>query len=276
MDSLLQPQKLKITKIEQHSPTVKLFRLEPKGFLNLAKDENGMVFAPGQFVLVGAIGYGESAFGPLSSPYEDRYIEILVRNVGLVTNFLHSLKEGDEVTLRGPFGNGFPLEYSMGKSIVLATGGCGIPPIGAFIEFIIKNKENYGDIYLLYGAKSPEEILIKDRMEEWKKGGINVLVTIDKPAQGWKGPVGFLPALLGEVIINPKNTIVAMCGPWPMVTSLEKPLREMGLSDRNIFVNMERNMQCGIGKCQHCTCGKKYVCTDGPVFNLDEVDKNWD
>lgn len=269
------PQKVKITKIEDQSPTVKLFRLEKlEGVFE--KDENGIAFNPGQFILIGQVGYGESPFGPLSSPYENKYFEVAVRRAGAVTNYLHSLKKGDEITLRGPYGNGFPVEFFRGKDVVLITGGCGIPPIAALIEYIIKNRKEFGRVYLIYGAKTPDEILLKDKMEKWQKHDIHIITTIDKPAEGWTGPVGFVSDFVKEIKIDEANAVAAMCGPGPMMGALEKILRPLGISDRRIFVNMERKMQCGIGKCQHCTCGDKYVCKDGPVFNYDEVDKNVD
>jgi len=275
MDNIYEPQIVKIAKIEEQSPTVKVFRLEKIGG-KFKKGEEGLVFRPGQFVLVGQIGYGESPLGPLSSPYENKYIEIAVRKTGTVTNYLHSLKEGDEVTLRGPYGNGFPLEFMEGKDIVCATGGCGIPPISALVEYIIKNKEKFGRVYVLYGARTPEELLMKEKMEDWKKDGIKIILTIDKPDPKWKGQVGFVTDLVKEIDIDEANAVATMCGPGPMMGALEKVLRPLGISDRRIFVSMERKMQCGVGKCQHCTTGKKYVCLDGPVFNYDEIENNKD
>lgn len=276
MKNIYLPQKVTVTKIIEQSPTVKLFRFE-KNKKDFELNESGLVFVPGQFILAGKIGYGEAPFGPLSSPYEKRHMEIAVRNTGgIVTNFLHSLKEGEEIEVRGPFGNGFPLDFMIGKDIVAATGGCGIPPISSLLDLIAENRDKFGRVYLLYGAKNPEEILLKDKMEEWKKENIKVIMTIDKPAPGWTGHVGFVTDLVKEVEIDASNAVATMCGPGPMTDALEKILRPLGISDRRIFVSMERKMQCGVGKCQHCTTGPKYVCLDGPVFNYDEIDKNHD
>ncbi len=275
MNNIYEPQLVKITKIEEQSPTVKLFRLE-KIDGKFKKDEDGLVFRPGQFVMVGQIGYGESPLGPLSSPYEDKYIEIAARKAGTVTSYLHSLKEGDEITLRGPLGNGFPLEFMEGKDVVCATGGCGIPPIAALVEYMVENKEKFGRIYVLYGAKTPDELLMREKMKDWEKEGVKIILTIDKPNKNWKGPVGFVTDLVKEIEVDEVNAVATMCGPGPMVGALEKVLRPLGISDRRIFVSMERKMQCGVGKCQHCTTGKKYVCLDGPVFNYDEIENNKD
>ena len=116
---------------------------------------------------------------------------------------------------------------------------------------------------------------LKDRLKKWEDQ-INILLTVDNADKDWKGPVGFVTELVDDIKIDPKNAVAAMCGPGPMTDALEKILRPLGISDRRIFVNMERKMQCGVGKCQHCTCGDDYVCQDGPVFCFDQIDKNWD
>ena len=274
MQNIYLPTKVKILKIEELSPTVKLFSLAKlKG--KFEKNEDGLSFIPGQFVLAGKIGWGESPFGPASSPYENDYIEIAVRKTGDVSSMMHNLKVGDKIDFRGPYGNGFPLDFIEGKDIVMATGGCGIPPIAALIEYIIKNIRKFNNVYLLYGAKTPEEILMKEKIKEWEKS-INVMLSIDKPMEGWTGYTGFVSDLVPKIKIDPQNAVATMCGPGPMMNALENILRPLGISDRRIFVSMERKMQCGVGKCQHCTTGEKYVCQDGPVFYFDQIDKNWD
>ena len=274
MTNIYQPFKVKIKKIEKHSDNVKLFRLvkEKGGFI---KNEKGLIFNPGQFVLAGIFGYGEAPFGPASSPYNDSYLDIVVRRVGTLTEAFHRAKEGDGIFLRGPYGNGFPMDFIEGKDLVLVTGGCGIPPIAAAIEYIIANREKFGRVYLIYGAKTPQDILIKDRLKKWEKD-IKVLLTVDEPDKNWNGPVGMVTELIDEIEINAPNAAAAMCGPGPMMDALEKILRPLGISDRRVFVNLERKMHCGVGHCQHCVSGDKYVCQDGPVFNFDEIDKNWD
>ena len=254
MENIYLPKRVKIIKIKEQSPTVKLFRLAP-----------GLSFNPGQFFLLGKIGYGEAPFVALSFPSQSEYLEFAVRRAGTVTNYLHSLKEDDDIELRGPLGNGFPLDFIEGKDMVMVTGGSGIPPIASLVEYIIKNREKFGNIYLLYGAKVPEEILLKDRLEEWQKSDIKVLTI-----------AGIVSELVKEIKIDEQNAVAVMCGPGPMMEALEKIFRPLGISDRRIFVSLERKMQCGVGKCQHCTTGDKYVCLDGPVFYYDQIDKNYD
>jgi len=274
MTNIYQPFKVKIKRIEEHSENVKLFRLvKEKG--KFPKNEQGLIFNPGQFVLAGIFGYGEAPFGPASSPYQDKYLDIVVRRVGVLTEALHRAQEGDKLFLRGPYGNGFPMDFIAGKDLVMVTGGCGIPPIAAMIEYIIANRKKFGRVYLIYGARTPQDLLMKDQFKKWKKD-IKVFLTVDEPDKNWSGPVGMVTELIDEIEIDATNAVAAMCGPGPMMDALEKILRPLGISDRRIFVNLERKMQCGVGHCQHCVSGDKYVCQDGPVFNFDQIDKNWD
>lgn len=274
MENIYKPERVKIIKIKKLSSNVKLFRLKKeKG--NFEIGDNGLVFNPGQFVLFGLFGWGEAPFGMASSPYEKKYIDLVIRKAGILTEKLHQLKEGDEAFLRGPYGNGFPVDFMSGKDVVMIMGGCGIPPIAALTEYIIKNKEKFGRVYMIYGARTPSDLLMMDAIKKWKKD-IKVLLTVDEPDKNWKGYVGMVSELIDDIKINAVDAVAAMCGPGPMMDALERILRPLGIADRRIFVNIERKMQCGMGKCQHCATGSKYVCQDGPVFNFDEIDKNWD
>jgi NAD(P)H-flavin reductase len=265
MKNLYLPQPVKIEKIEALSANVKLLRLKKR-----------LDFIPGQFILAGLWGYGEAPFGVASSPLEKRYFDLIVRKAGVVSSALHCLKKDDEISIRGPYGNGFPLNFFENKDILMVSGGCGIPPIASLIEFLVKNRKKFGRLYLLYGAATPNDILIKNKINQWQKAGVKILLTVDKPTSGWQGYTGLVTELIKEIKINPLDAVSAMCGPGPMTAAVEKILRPLGIADRRIFVSDERKMQCGIGKCQHCTTGDKYVCLDGPVFNYDEIDKNWD
>jgi len=274
MKNLYKPFKVNVVKVEEHSHNVKLFRLQrEKGRFSV--NDQGIVMVPGQFVLISHFGYGEAPFGIASSPFETRYIDIVVRRAGCLTKALHQLKSGDQIFMRGPYGNGFPVDFIKNKDIVIVTGGCGIPPIAALIEYIIESRERFGRTYLVYGARTPSDLLMKDKLKKWDKD-IKVLLTVDEPDKDWKGYVGMVSKIVRKIKINPLDAVSAMCGPGPMMDALEGILRPLGISDRRIFVNMERKMQCGIGKCQHCTVGEKYVCQDGPVFNFDQIDKSWD
>ncbi len=274
MENLYFPELAKIIYIEELSPMVKLFRLK-KINGNFKRNKDGLVFIPGQFFLIGKFGYGEAPFGGASDPLQNNYIEVIIRKTGTLTSQLHNLKIDEIITIRGPLGNGYPLKFIEGKDLVLISGGCGIPPIAALIKYIIRNRSKFNKVYLLYGAATPNDLLLKDRFIKWKQF-INVLLTVDKADGDWKGNVGWVSDLVKDIQIEPLNTIALMCGPGPMITALEKVLRPLGISDRRIFVADERKMQCGLGKCQHCVTGDKYVCLDGPVFYLDQIDKNID
>jgi len=262
-----------VIEVEQLSPTVRLLRLENRG---MPHDDRKLFFIPGQFVIAGDIGFGEAPFSMLSSPYQKKFIELAVRKAGIVTGHLFSLQKGDTVTLRGPYGNGFPIDFMKDRDIVMASGGCGIPPIISLAEYIIENRKRFGNIFLLYGAKTPDELLMKDRLERLQRHDVSILTTIDEPFPGWNGHVGFVTDLIEKITINEANSVAVVCGPGPMFKAFEKTVKPFGISDRRIFISMERKMQCGVGKCQHCTTGSKYVCTDGPVFTYDQIRNNWD
>ncbi len=284
MKNIYKPMEVTVAKVEQHSSDVKLFRLKPldttgNGSLfpvNTASGKQQLVFMPGQFMIAGVWGFGEAPFGAASSPYERRHIDLLIRSTGQVTKKLHTLKKGDTLTLRGPYGNGYPTEFfSTMADLLLVTGGCGLPPIASLVRYILKNRKTFGRVHLVYGARTPDDILLKTELEKWRKT-IDVTLTVDKATRSWKGRRGFVSQCLEAIKIDPRNTAVAMCGPGPMVYSIESLVNPMGIPDRRIFISAERRMQCGVGRCQHCACGSKLVCMDGPVFNLDEYDMNWD
>ena len=273
MNNLYKPQSAKIVGIEELSPTVKFFTLRlAKKF---KKNKDGLYFTPGQFVMAGEIGFGESTFGLASSPY-NADIKICVRKVGNVTSELHRKEKGDAIFIRGPYGNGFPVKKFARKNIVMAAGGVGIPPLVPLIEYAIKNKNRLGEVHLLYGSATPGDLLFKKEYPRWQKGGVDICLTIDKPTPGWEGEIGFVSMLCKQIDIDPRSTVAAICGPGPMMASMEKTIHPLGIADENIYISDERRLKCGIGKCQHCTCGHKYICLDGPVFPYSEMKNHWD
>ncbi len=274
MKNLYKPFKVNLVKIEKHSQDVKLFRFQKeKG--NFKINNQGMAFNPGQFVLLSHFGYGEAPFGIASSPYQSEYFDLVIRQAGCLTKALHKLKEGDQIFMRGPYGNGFPIDFMEKKDILMITGGCGIPPIASLIEYILEHRKKFDNCYLIYGAKTPSDLLMMEKIKFWQDQ-IKVILTVDQPDKTWKGEVGLVTKMINKIKINHLDAVCAMCGPGPMMQAIEKIVRPLGISDRRIFVNLERKMQCGIGKCQHCSVGDKLVCQDGPVFNFDEIDKTWD
>src|SRR4030042_3998878 len=274
MKNPLLPINLKIKNIQDMTSYLKHFCLEPTEG-DFPKNNTGLVFNPGQFALLGRWGWGEAPFGMASSPFENEFINIVVGKVGNVTGAIHKLKVGDVITYRGPYGNGFPINFFKNKDIVLVAGGFGIAPIVSLIEYIIAKRDDFQKVYLLYGAKSPQDLLFKDRFNDWQKS-IEVLVTVQEPSENWHVNVGLVSNLAKKIQISPANAVAAMCGPGPMSEALEDILRPLGISDRRIYVSSDRKINCGIGKCQHCTTGDKYVCMDGPIFNYDQIQGNWD
>lgn len=254
------PQKTIITQIKNLTPDTKLFRLDLKNYK----------FLPGQFIMLSVLGYGEAPFSITSSPTKKKYIDLTVRKVGCLTKAVFDKKVGDEIYIRGPYGNGFPLPMIKGKNLIVIAGGCGLAPMRSIIDYHIDNKNFFSNLQILYGARSPQDILYQNEMTTWQKKA-EVIVTVDKPDKSWRGNSGLITNLINSKIIDAKNSAVIICGPPIMYENVIKKLLESGFLDTDIFVSLERNMQCGVGICQHCTCGDKYVCTDGPVFSYNQI-----
>jgi NAD(P)H-flavin reductase len=231
-------------------------------------------FTPGQFIQLSLLGYGEVPMGLASSPGERKHIQVSVRKVGNVTEAVHRLETGDEVGVRGPFGNGFKDEWIKGKDLLVITGGCGIPPMRSLILHAIENKKDFKGITLLYGSRTQQDLLFRGEYNGWMKKA-KVLLTVDSqdapdPTLAVDCGVGVVTTLLDKIRIN-DNTVAALCGPPVMYKFVIKKLMEMGVKPESILVSLERRMKCGVGKCQHCTRGSKYVCLDGPVFTYKEM-----
>ena len=251
----------------EEAPNVRTFRLK-------LKDEEAMksfAFTPGQFLEVTVFGYGEAPFSVSSSPLVRDYLEITVRAVGTVTKALFELGEGGLVGIRGPFGRGWPLEDMKGENLLLIGGGIGIAPLRPVIEFVLANRSDFGDVVLLYGARTPEDIVYKEELERWSEH-LDVRVTVDRADASWRGRVGVVTKLIDEVELNPKETFSLQCGPPIMMHFATRKLVEKGFPKERIYFSLERLMKCGMGFCGHCMVGGKFVCRDGPVFNLCEVE----
>ncbi len=252
--------------VREEAPDVKTFRLR-------FKDESvraGFRFTPGQFVELTVFGYGEAPFSISSSPTSAEYVELTVRRVGTLTGALFRMGEGGIVGIRGPFGNGWPLERMRGEDVLIIGGGIGIAPLRPAIEYIIANRNRFGDVTLLYGARTPRDIVYKRELEEWGEY-IDVRLTVDVGGEGWRGRTGVVTVLLDEVRIDPRRTYSIQCGPPIMMHFVTKKLADMGLPHERILFSLERLMKCGMGFCGHCMIGGRYVCRDGPVFDYKQV-----
>lgn len=247
------PTNSKVVSVSKETDDIKTFRIQ--------YEERCM---PGQFVQMSLMGIGEC---PISlSSYSKGYIDLTVRNVGNVTNAIHKLKPGSVVGIRGPYGNGYPMESMFGKDLLIIGGGTGAAPLRSVLQFVQQQRADYGKIDIFLGFRTPEDILFRKDIESWKKE-FNVSITVDKADKGWKDHVGLITDMLRKSDISPENTIAVTCGPPIMIKFVVESLKEKGFDDHQIYLSLERNMKCGIGKCGHCMIESEYVCKDGPVFN---------
>jgi sulfhydrogenase subunit gamma (sulfur reductase) len=267
------PYEMKVSGWELLSPDSALVTMEFKK----KSEEEKFRFIPGQFIELSLMGYGEIPVGIASSPSERR-IQVSVREVGNVSAAVHRLEVGDSVGIRGPFGNGFKKEWIAGKDLLIISGGCGIPPMRSLILDIIEHRKEYGNVKLLYGSRTQQDLLFRAEYSKWKKH-IDVLLTVDKDENkddelNVSCATGVVTKLLDEVKIT-KNSVAVMCGPPIMYKFVIQKLIDMGMTQDKILVSLERRMKCGIGKCQHCTSASKYVCLDGPVFTYEQIMKEY-
>lgn len=229
-------------------------------------------FKPGQFNMLYAFGVGESAISISSDSSKKGSLLHTIHKVGYVTSELSKVKKGDILGLRGPFGSFWPLEDAKGKDICIIVGGIGLAPLRPAIYHIIKNRKHYGKFTLLYGARTPRDILYPVEIESWKKKyDIQLEVTVDRADSTWRGHVGVVTTLLNYVECSPDNTRAMVCGPEIMMKYAVDELIKHGLNEKEIYVSLERNMKCAIGFCGHCQYGPSFVCKDGPVFSFSKV-----
>jgi len=236
------------------------------------KQAKGFIFLPGQFIMVGVLGFGEVPLTITTAPAELPEFEIAVRSVGVATQAMHRLKVGDTLYVRGPLGNSILTDRIYGKPLLLIAGGLGLAPLRSIIHQIKEDSQIVGKVSIVYGAKSPEDLLYKGELDAWKSFA-DIHLVVDKADKQWTGGVGRIPTVLEGLKLE-KDAVVVVCGPPVMYKSVAKELLSQGLRADSMEFMLERRMKCGIGKCQHCTCGTKYVCTDGPTFTWDEIVNN--
>jgi NAD(P)H-flavin reductase len=230
-------------------------------------------FRPGQFAQVSLFGIGEFPASLPPSPTEDETF-FTIRQVGSCTAALHGLKPAGKFAVRGPYGNGFPMEDYFGKNLVFVAGGIGLIPLRSCIIYALQNRANYRRIQIFYGAKTPGELLYLADLREWGKSvGVECHLTVDRAANGWSGNVGVVGSLFKKpgVQVPVDQTIAFVCGPPVMFRFVIRDLLAMGFAERNIVSTLERYMKCGVGKCGHCCIGVAYVCVDGPVFTYEQI-----
>jgi len=230
-----------------------------------------ITFEAGQFAELTVPGVGEAPFTPSSSPYEEK-LEFTIMKVGRVTEALFNLKEGDLVGIRGPFGKPYPLKKFKDKEVFIIGGGVGFAPLRSLFLTLLHNLKEYKKIYIRYGARTPKDIVYKTLIPEWQKiNGVDILLTVDVGDAFWKGRVGVVTVILDVIPVDVNSASVVVCGPPLMMKFVTQRLIEVGFLHENIYLSMEKNMSCGIGKCNHCRVGRFYVCKDGPVLTWQDV-----
>ncbi|ABI67740.1 FAD/NAD(P)-binding protein [Syntrophomonas wolfei] len=263
----LVPQIVEIVKIIDETPDVKTFHV---------RNENGVPFdvRPGQLAMVSLLPVGEGMFS-VSWQEEKEHLQFAIRRVGLMTDELHSVGVGHKIGVRGPYGNGFPVEACQGKDMLFIAGGIGLAPLRSFIKYCLKHRSDYGKIQVLYGARSYADLCFKDELFDlWpKEKDTEVFTTLDRPEEGWDGHVGLIPSYLEELNPAPEGKVAVICGPPIMIKFALKSLEKMGYNDEQVITTLEMRMKCGIGKCGRCNIGSEYICLDGPVFNLAQLRK---
>lgn len=263
------PQVVNVVDIRVETPDVKTFRiLTPEG-------KKPFEHIPGQCAMLSVPGVGEAMISITSSPTNKDFMEFSIKECGCLTTWLHSMEVGQQITIRGPYGNGFPVDTAFkGQDLLFIAGGIGLAPLRSVINYVRDKRADYGHVDIVYGSRSKDDLVdYKEIVEEWcKTEGVDVHLTIDREQEGWDGHVGFVPNYVKELGFDVNKTAI-ICGPPIMIKFTLAGLQELGFDKTQVFTTMELRMKCGIGKCGRCNIGSKYVCKDGPVFRCDELDE---
>lgn len=236
-----------------------------------AIDGRPIRYRPGQFMMLYALGVGEVPLSVAGGTRDGSKITHTVRAVGAVTEAVCKLSAGDQVGVRGPFGAGWPLDLARGNDVVVAAGGIGLAPLRPVVLHLLEHREDYRAISLIYGARSPDELLYPDELREWRsRFDFEVEVTVDRGREGWYGDIGLVTNLLSRITFD-DDAVAMVCGPEIMMKVVARELERNGVSSDNVYLSMERNMKCAIGFCGHCQYGPDFICRDGPVFTFESL-----
>jgi len=233
-------------------------------------------YIPGQFAEVSVVGVGECPIGIASSPTEKGSIKFTIKRMGEVTTALHNMELGDTIGIRGPLGNGWPVEEMKGKNLVIIGGGFAFSTLRSLTVYALddEHRKDYANIQIIYGNRNSSEILYEDDLSKWdERDDIDVVLTIDQEEENWKKEVGFIANIVKKVKPSSDNAMVFVCGPPIMIKTTQDALKELNFKDEQILLSLEMRMKCGIGKCGRCNVGNKFVCLDGPVFSQAELNK---
>lgn len=256
-----------VTDIRIDTPDVKTFRVVT------VDGKKAFEHKPGQCAMLSIPGVGEGMFSITSSPTNEEYMEFAIKKCGCVTEWLHSMEVGQQITIRGPYGNGFPVDTVFaGHDLLFIAGGIGLAPLRSVINYCRHYRANYGKIDVVYGSRSRADLVdFREMTDEWSSDA-NVHLTIDREESDWDGHVGFVPNYVKELKFD-TNKIAILCGPPIMIKFTLAGLTELGFQKSQIYTTLEMRMKCGIGKCGRCNVGSKYICKDGPVFSFDQLDE---
>ena len=259
-----------VTEVKQDTPDIKNFRV-------VGRDgKKPLVHKPGQCAMVSIPAVGEAMFSITSSPTNEEFIEFEIKKCGCLTNWLHMIEPGQEITIRGPYGNPFPVDDAfVGKDLLIVAGGVGLAPVRSVINYCRHFRDRYGKIDIVYGSRSKEDLAFYEEIvNEWMKDerDVHVHLTIDREQEGWEGHVGFVPNYVKELGFDTNKTAV-LCGPPIMIKFTLEGLIALGFDKTQVYTTLELRMKCGVGKCGRCNVGAKYVCKDGPVFRCDELEE---
>jgi sulfhydrogenase subunit gamma (sulfur reductase) len=268
--NIYQPDLMEVISVRRQTADVKSVRV---AFRDQQRAE-AFSFRVGQFGIFSAFGAGESTFNICSSSNTKDYIEFCFRRTGRVTEALWNVEEGDVIGFRGPYGNGYPTEKWKGKDLLFIGGGIAMPPIRCAIWYALENRPDYGNITIVYGARTVADLVFADELQRWAEyDGVRVVRCVDPGGEtpDWSGEIGFVPAVVEKANIQAQNATALVIGPPIMIQFTLPILSKMGLADRDVYTSLENRMKCGVGKCGRCNCGPVYVCKDGPVFTLAEL-----
>jgi sulfhydrogenase subunit gamma (sulfur reductase) len=259
------PRMVRVVEASEMTSTEKFLRVQ---FV----DGGTLDHTPGQFVEVSLFGIGEAPITVASSPENRDYFDMCVRNVGSVTRAIHALEVGDQIGIRGPFGRPFPMDTFEGDDLLFISGGLGLVPLRATIQYAVENRDKFGKVTILYGAKNPEERLFLDELNEWeKRDDVDFRCTVDRASEGWTGNVGVITKLMPDLDIDPHKTTALVVGPPIMYRFVMISLIDKKMPDHKVWMSLERRMKCGVGKCGHCQINDMLVCQEGPTFAFSEI-----
>ncbi len=257
------PIKTSVLEVIPETPTIKTLRLKP---------DEPISFVPGQFIELTVPGVGEAPFTPSSHYSVKDELKVSVMRVGKVTEKIHALEPGDTVGLRGPFGSAYPLDTFVGKEILVVGGGCGFAPLRSLMYALFDRSAEFKKLLFRGGCRNPGELLYRGEIAEWgKRSDLDLVLTVDNGDSEWQGPVGVVTTILDNLPMNCREGVAIVCGPPVMMKFATKKLLDLGFAEDHIFLSMEKNMSCGLGKCGHCRLGVYYCCKDGPVFPYSSI-----